>query len=112
LWIVAGVAAGLLSFAIFRKLAGASASIGLGAFLPGTLLILPGFFQLFLRAAFPERFTASDRVTRAVMSAAGILAGCALLLKNGLTIPMGAVALVAMTLAALGVPKSLFHPTV
>jgi hypothetical protein len=108
LLVVAGVVAGLVSFAIFRRVAGASASIELGAFLPGALLIISGSFQLFFRAAFPEQFTASDRVKRAVMSAAGLLAGYALLLKNALTIPLGALAITAMTLAALGFPKRLF----
>jgi hypothetical protein len=106
-----GVVAGWASFAVFRSSAGSSASEELAELVPGTLLILSGSWELFSRAAFPDRFSEHDRVRRAVMTAAGILVGCALLLKHGLTIPLSALALAAMTLAALGWPKRVFGPT-
>jgi hypothetical protein len=107
-----GLVAGWTTFAVFHSSAGSSAFAELAELLPGSLLILSGSWGLFSRAAFPDRFREPDRVRRAVMNAAGILIGCALLLKHGLTIPLGAPALTAMVCAALGWPKSVFDPTV
>ena len=111
-----GIVAGLVVYALFR---GRASSTGpalpqdFDSLVMGGLLIYAGASKLFLRAAFPNRFqdTAPDRVRQAVTSASVVLAGYALVIRHGLTIPLGAFAIVAMVLARLRFPKSVFGPT-
>jgi hypothetical protein len=106
-----GLVAGFVSYAGIQRSTSSSASRELADLLPGTLIIFSGSWDLFSRAAFPHRYTAHGRLRLAVISAAGILAGCGLILQHGLAVPLGAIALTLMTLAALGFPKRIFEPT-
>jgi hypothetical protein len=111
-WLAVGLALGLVAYTVLRPTdpVGGTVPDHFRDLLPGGLLLFSGIWQLFYQAAFPDRFQDTDRVGRAVTSAATSMVGCALLIP-GFTIALGVPAIAAMILARLGFPKRIFNST-